>query len=140
MLWPFYDYMGLQKQISEVKLHSKIYVIILSKKRDKNFKQKNKQAKVQLFLILFRSLPFSTRWLMVWEPTFFTMITKLHHRNSNDKQAFLFPVLDHRTSGPEVKEKFVKLTHEKPISTLYFTWLNSTRQQQWFLWIFIHPL
>jgi hypothetical protein len=54
------------------------------------------------------------------------MITKLHHRNFNDKQELPFPelpfpVLDHHTSGPEVKEKFVKLTHEKPISTLYFT-------------------
>ena len=68
---------------------------------------------------------------MVWEPTFFTMITKLHHRNFNDKQEhpfpelpfpeLPFPVIDHHTSGPEVKEKFVKLTHEKPISTLYFT-------------------
>ena len=133
--------MGLQKQISYLK-----YIWYFCLKRDEIFKRsKTNKQKFQLFLILFRSLPFSTLWLMVWEPTFFTMITKLHHRNFNDKQELPipelpFPVLDHYTSGPEVKEKFVKLTHEKPISTLYFTWLNSTRQQQWFLWIFIHPL
>jgi len=37
------------------------------------------------------------------------------------KRELPFPVLDYHTFGPEVKEKFVKLMHEKPISTLYFT-------------------
>jgi hypothetical protein len=54
------------------------------------------------------------------------MITKLHHQNSNDKtgtsvSGTSVSGLDHHASGPEIKEKIVKLMHEKPISTLYFT-------------------